>query len=233
MKLLRRSIPRRALLWLALPCVALPALAWAPRLTVFFQATFDTSGSPGGGLMADVGQFQPPVVPAQFSVVAVPSGGGQLKIEDGGSASAAVLDAEFKKLFKGQELDLCWTVQPFQSDAGLVVSVQDAGDSGLIDCGYDDDGSVDVGGVDTGYEYEPGQTYKVHMALKDNLAGAGSWTLDIECSSYPAFHATGSFDPGIGFTAHALRFTRPANDHGGKFLVDDIRVTSTSNGANY
>ena len=230
---LRFPAPRRALTWLAVLCLALPAAALYQRLAILFEANFDVAGAPGGGsLPAQVGQFNVPSQPAEFSVVPG-DGGGQLKIEDNGTTAAAVLEAQFKKLFVGQDLLLEWSVQPMQSGAKLVVSAQDAGDTGLIDCTMDDDGTVDVGGMDTGYTYAAGNVYRFHLLLKDPLAGNGSWTLDIESPGLPPFEATGAFDAGVLFTGKSMRFTRPANEGPGKFLVDDIRVSTQSYSANW
>jgi len=233
MKLSRIRAPRHSLAWLAVLCMALPATAYLQRLTVFFEAGFDGSSAPGTGMLpADVGQFSVVAQPGEFTVVAG-KGGGELKIDDNGTTAAAVLEAQFKKLFKGQELDFEWTVQALQADATLIVSAQDAGDTGLIDCSMDDDGTLDVDGIDTGFVYQPGSTYQMRLNLKDPLAGSGSWNLEVKADGQLLFQTSGPFNPSSDFTAKSMKFTRPANDHAGKFLVDDIRVSTLSYVANY
>jgi hypothetical protein len=233
MKLLRQKASRRLLAWLAVLGMAFPAAAYLQRVTILFQASFDVSSSPGSGaLPAEVGQFGVVSEPAEFSL-ATGSEGGELKIDDSGTAGAAILDAHFKKPFKGEELTLEWTVEAMQTDAKLIVSAQDAGDTGLIDCTTDGDGTVDVDGQDTGYTYEADKSYRMSLTLKSPLAGTGTWTLTIQTEGKPTFQATGPFVVQGDFTAKALRIARPANDVPGEFLIDDILVSTFSYAANY
>ncbi len=220
----RTRAPRRAFACVALLCMAIPAAAYLQRVSTYFGASFNVSSAPGSNLLpAEVGQFSVTSVPSEFSV-APGKGGGELKIDDNGTTVAATLEALFKKTFAGPELNVEWTVRASQIDARLVVSVQDAGDTGLIDCGMDDDGSVDVDGLDTGFVYQPDVDYEMHLNLKAPLLGSGKWTLDIESGDQLVSHSSGPFNPPFNFKAKSLTITRPPNDHAGKFHVDDILV---------
>jgi hypothetical protein len=228
----RSFLSRRAVALLAVLALALPATAYLQRLTVYFSASFDAAGAPNGPLTAEVGQFGTLMMPSAFSVIAGP-GGGQLKIEDAGTASAAVLEAQFKKLFKGGELELAWTLQAEQCDTPLVVSAHDASDTGLIDCTMGDDGSVLVEGHDTGFVYESGVSYEMRLLLASPLMGLPTWTLSIASAGQPLFEAKGPLSVPPLFAAKTMKLTRPAGVAGGVFLVDDLRATTMSFGANH
>ncbi|MGQ0551627.1 MAG: hypothetical protein ACT4PU_00230 [Planctomycetota bacterium] len=221
-----RHFSRRILSVVALLAMAVPAAALMARLTVYFAATFNTSGSPGAsGIPAEIGQFGQAQPVSEFVLVADPSGGSQLSVSDAGTSAEASMTAAFKKPFKGSYLENSFYFTALQSDTSFVVSALDDSDTGMIDLEFGDDGDVLIDGVSVA-EYEAGVEYFVRLVLVNPFMGPSTWVLRLNWGVQESVMVSGPMQSSAWSTIGALKLVRPAGSTPGSFLIDDLRAVS-------
>jgi hypothetical protein len=207
--------------------VAVPATAMFVRITVHFAASFDVSGSPGGGLQAEVGQISVEAPPSEFVVVPTAGGGGELKVDDSGSLVEATLVGTFKTQFKGQQLEATWSMGASQTNSPLDVRFTDDSDSGMIDLGFGGNGSILVGGQPL-MPYQPDTDYECEVTVNDPLVGPPTWSVIVTSADGTASAtATGTL-PDEPVVVKAVMIVRPAGAPAGQFSVDDLKAVSSS-----
>ena len=207
--------------------VAVPATAMVFRQTLHFAASFDASSAPGGGVQADVGQILVVAPPTEFVVIATNGGGGELKVHDAGTTTQATLLGTFKTKFKGSQLDATWSMRSSQTNSPFEVRFVDDSDSGMIDCGFDGNGMIVVGG-EALMPYVAGVDYDVQITITTPLMGPVTWAAVVT-----ALDATEAVAVGAGVlpytgqtTIKAVMLVRPAGAVAGDFFVDDLQAVS-------
>jgi hypothetical protein len=220
------SRSNRALIALALSCLALPALAVFGRISVYFLATFDLPSAPGEPppLAADSGLIT--VTGPGFSVVPGVGGGGVLKAEGLGLPTASKLHGTFTKGFKGSEIVIDWTITAGQSDSEFSLYCLEENDGEIIDVEFGGDGFVDVDDTPVG-GYDEGEARTCSLTLRDNSMGADTWIFTMTGDSGVPVTSSGVLTLTKPLNVLAIDLVLPAGSTG-TFLVDDLQATSAS-----
>jgi len=217
---------RRALVALAVACLALSAPAVFGRISVYFLATFDLPSAPGEPppLAADSGVIS--VNGPGFSVVPSALGGGVLQAQGTGLPVDSKLHGEFSKTFKGTEIVIDWNITPGQTCSAFVLSCAEESDGEIIDVGWGGDGLVDVDDVPVD-SYDEGQSCACNLTLRDNSIGADVWIFTMTPAGGSPVTKSGPLKLLKPLNVCAIDLILPAGSTG-TFLVDDLQATSAS-----
>jgi len=209
--------------------LAVPAAAAIFRVTVHFAASFNLSGAPGTGVLADVGQITVLAPPTEFLVVPADGGGGVLKIHDFGTSVQNSLIGSFKTNFVGQSLEISWSMSASQDLTPFIVRAVDDSDAGMIDAGFGGNGMIVVGGQDVA-PYEPGTTYDCVLSLFVPLKGPASWSVLVKAEDGSAADVTASGPLAYSYPlmVKSIHLVRPAGVPGGQFFLDDLKAVSST-----